>query len=128
MAVEWFPERLNAAIAEAFARSLVLAAADANAASPTHKARAEVRQTSPTNGVLRATGELGPIMEEGGRPHPETGRRGFLYLKGLNRYVSGTIHHPGTPAQPYIRPAAARWSHGEFNAVARVTLSSKGFR
>lgn len=126
MAVEWYPQRLSAAIAEAFRASLAEVAADAKATSPSSKAGAEVVQTGSTSAALRPTG-LGPIFEEGARPHEIDPHHGLLYLSNLGAFVSGPVHHPGSPPKPYIHPAAARWAAGGFQTVARGSLASQGF-
>jgi len=125
MPVQWFPERLNAALAVSFKASLAEVAADANATSPSSKAGATVVPTGETTAQLKPTG-IGAIFEEGAKPHEETGTKGYLYLGG-GRYVEGTIHHPGSPPKPYLGPAAARWANGGYQNTARATLASQGF-
>lgn len=123
----WYPERLNAAIAVAYAASLREAQADAAAHSPSATAGVEVQQTSATTAALKPTG-LGAIFEEGARPHeidPDPG--GVLYLRSLKIVVSGPVRHPGSPPKPYLGPAAARWAAGGFQATARATLRTQGF-
>lgn len=124
--VRWYPGRLNEAIQQAFDQSLKIAAFDANAHSPSQEAGAEVVSIGDTEAQLAVTGRLGGIMERGAGPHEETGTKGFLYINGS--YVSGTIHHPGSAAKPYVGPAASRWASGGFHGTARGILAARGFR
>lgn len=126
MPVEWFPEPLTAACLRGFQASLPAVAADASANSPDpDQAGAVVVPTGPTSAVLKPTG-LGPIFEEGARPHDITGTKGFLYL-GNGQFVSGTVHHPGSAPKPYLGPAAQRWANGECQAAMRVSCAASGF-
>jgi hypothetical protein len=102
-------------------------AADANATATAKEAGAVIVQTGPTSAALKPTG-IGAIMEEGASPHEIEPTKGYLYLKGRNVFVSVAVHHPGSPAKPYLSPAAARWANGGFQSTARVSLASGGFR
>lgn len=125
--LQWFPQGLNAAIQRGFEASLPRAAVDAEAHSPSKEAGAIVVQTGPTSAALKPTGK-GAIFEEGAKPHVIEPTKGYLYFKGENRYVSVAVHHPGSPAMPYLGPAAARWAGGGFQATARLSLAAGGFR
>lgn len=123
---QWFPERLNAAIARAYAESLKVAGADANAHSGSAKAGAKAVQTGANSGMLVPTGPIGAIQEKGARPHEEEAKNGIFRLANGD-FVTGPIHHPGRGAKPYIHPAAERWASGGFQGTARVTLGASGF-
>jgi hypothetical protein len=125
--VRWFPQGLNAAILRGFEGSLARVAADANATSPAKEAGAAIRQTGPTQAELTPTG-IGAIMEEGAKPHVIEPKKGYLYLKGQNVFVSVEVHHPGSPAKPYLGPAARRWAQGGFQSTAKVSLAASGYR
>lgn len=125
--VIWHPQALNAAIERAYAGSLRIAAADADAHSGSGEAGATAIQTSATMGVLHPTGRLGAIQEVGARPHEEVSSSGIFRLANGD-FVTGPIHHPGRGAKPYIRPAAGRWTSGGFQATARAILAGRGFR
>ena len=125
--VQWFPERLNATILTSFQASLAPVAADANANSPSSKAGATVEPTGPTSAELKPTG-IGAVFEEGAAPHEIEPKKGYLYLKGRNVFVSVAVHHPGSAPKPYLRPAAARWAAGGYNATARGVMAGGGFR
>jgi hypothetical protein len=128
MSLAWYPQvTLTPAIMRGFEASLARVAAEANAAAPAKEAGATIKQTSPNTAVLEPTG-IGAIMEEGAKPHTIAPTKGYLYLKGRNVYVSAEVHHPGSPAKPYLRPAAARWANGGFQSTARVSLAASGFR
>jgi hypothetical protein len=124
--VYWNPAPLDAAIAKGFEASLVEVAADASATSGSPKATATVHQTGPTSAELRAAGELGPIFEEGARPHEIEGSRGYLYLGG-GKFVSGVVEHPGSPRKPYLGEAAQRWMHGGCQGAMRESCAASGF-
>jgi hypothetical protein len=120
--VEFFPERLNVLLAQAYETSMAEAAALAEASAPAKEAGAEL-----VGSTLKATG-IGPIFEEGAKPHTETGSSGFLYLKGLDLYVSSPVHHPGMAPRPYIGPTAVAWATEIFQRTARSLLAVGGFR
>lgn len=126
MSLQWYPERLTASAIRGFQVSLAAVAADANATSPTPLAGATVKPTGPTSAVLEPTG-IGAILEEGAKPHTIPARKGYLYLKGENRFVSVEVHHPGSPPKPYLGPAAQRWASGECQAAMRASLAAGGF-
>lgn len=126
MTVEFFPERLNLAIVASFQASLGVLLADAMSGGSAN-AGATVVPTGPTSAHLAPTG-IGAIVEEGADPHiiePKAG--GVLYLRELDVFVSGPVHHPGRAAAPYLHPAAARWANGGYQATARGVLNSQGF-
>lgn len=125
--VTWFPQPLTAAITRSFSASLASVAADANANATAKEAGAVVVQTGPNSAALKPTG-IGAIMEEGAAPHVIEPTKGYLYLKGRNVFVSVAVSHPGSPPKPYLRPAAARWANGGFQATARASLAAGGFR
>ena len=125
--VRWFPQGLNAAIQRGFEGSLARVAADANATSPAKEAGATIIQTGPTSAALKPTG-IGAIMEEGAKPHEIAPTKGYLYLKGRNVFVSVAVHHPGSPAKPYLGPAAQRWALGGCQSTMRVSLAAGGYR
>jgi hypothetical protein len=122
----WYPERLTAAIYRAYAESLKVAGADAEAHSGSSKAGARAVQTGATTGSLVPTGPIGAIQEKGAGPHTIAGR-GVLRLANGD-FVTGPVQHPGRPAKPYIRPAAQRWASGGFQGVAKANLAGSGFR
>jgi hypothetical protein len=117
----WYPERLNSALATAYRASIQTAAQDAEANAPSPEAGVRV-----VGDGLEATGK-GPIFEQGAAPHVIAPTNGFLFLKGLNRFVSTPVDHPGSPPKRYIAPAAQRWALGGFQAVARTVLAIRGF-
>lgn len=127
MPVQWFPQGLNAALLRGFEASLPRAAADANANATAKEAGATVVQTGPTSAALKPTG-IGAIMEEGAKPHVIEPKKGYLYFKGRNVFVSVAVNHPGSPPKPYLSPAAARWANGGFQSTARASLAGSGYR
>ena len=126
VSVRWFPQRLNAAISTSFTVSLAKVAEDANAHSWS-KSGAVVRPTGENQAVLSPTG-LGAIEEKGARPHEiDVGSKGFLAFKD-GGFSSGPVQHPGMAAEPFLRPAAARWANGGYQSTARGVLAAGGFR
>lgn len=117
--VSWYPERLTATLFAGYRASLEAAARDADAAGGA-KAGAVIR-----GNTLFPTG-LGAIYEVGAAPHRIDSRGRVLFLRGLNRYVTGGVDHPGRPARPYLGPAATRWQHAA-PQIMRPFLRSAGF-
>lgn len=117
--VQWYPERLNAAIAAAYKDSLPAAKAAAEAQKPSDKVTVGLSGIDLTSSPA--------FFEEGARPHEIAPKGPFLYLKGENRFVAGPVQHPGAPAKPHIRPAAVEWANGLFQKVARLRLAASGF-
>ena len=121
MTLQWYPERLTAAIQRAYAESLKVAEAEAEAAKPSSKVKVGLSGDALTAEPA--------FFEKGAGPHEiDPGSKGFLALKGDNAFVSGPVHHPGSPPQPHIGPASVAWATRTFQAVARATLAAAGFR
>jgi hypothetical protein len=118
---QWYPERLNAAIAEAYKESLLVAEADAKATSPDpDKAGATLVGTA-----LAPTG-LGGVFEKGrrgGYAIAPTHSQALRIGTGFAEFATGGPMAP----KPYIGPAAQRWAAEEFQAVARARLAASGF-
>ena len=117
--LQWFPERLNAAIASAYKESLAAAEAEAEALKPSDKVH-----VSLIGNTLKSSPAF---FEEGARPHEIAPKGGFLFLKGENRYVSTAVEHPGSPPKPHVGPASVSWATRLFQAVARARLAASGF-
>lgn len=47
------------------------------------------------------------VVEVGGRPHQITSHGAYPLRDGEGRVFGRTVQHPGTPAQPYLRPGVA---------------------
>jgi hypothetical protein len=116
---QWFPERLNAAIAAAYKESLGAAKVEADALKPSAKVT-----VSLIGNELKSSPAF---FEEGARPHEIAPKGSFLYLKGENRFVSAPVEHPGSPPKPHIGPASVSWATRIFQAVARARLAASGF-
>lgn len=148
------PSRLNSAVASGFRRSVLVAAADANANKPASLvgARGTVRGAT---GFLIGTGALAHIFEGGAKPHViapgavasarSSSRRvdgvrtrvttvrkrrgGKQAMAGqLDHPISVAIPHPGMRPRPYLGPAGARWAQGGCAATMRASLILGGFR
>lgn len=121
MTLVWAPERLNAAIAQAYKESLLVAEADAKATSPDpDKAGAELVGTA-----LSATG-LGGVFEQGRHGGYPIAPKNALALKIGSGFAASAVGGPMAP-KPYIGPAALRWANGGFQSVARASLATQGF-
>lgn len=116
---QWFPGRLNAAIASAYRESLLAAKEAAEAAKPSDKVN-----VSLLGNELKSSPAF---FEEGAKPHEIAPKGNFLYLKGENRFVSGPVEHPGSPPKPHIGPAAIEWAKALFQTIARARLAGSGF-
>ena len=119
--VQWFPERLNAAIAEAYKASLAVALEDANATSPDpDKAGAKL-----VGNALAPTG-LGTVFEQGrqgGYDIAPTHAQALKIGTGFAAFATGGSMAP----KPYLGPAAQRWATEGFQATARARLAASGF-
>ena len=69
--------------------------------------------------TLHATNPVAHFFEGGVKPHVISQRGKVLYLKELNRFVSGEVHHPGMGAAPFMHPAAAAYP-GIFARVGKT--------
>lgn len=47
------------------------------------------------------------VVELGGRPHQITSHGNYPLRDGAGHVFGRTVQHPGTPAQPYLRPGVA---------------------
>jgi hypothetical protein len=54
-----------------------------------------------------AVTDYAAVVELGGRPHQITSHGAYPLRDGEGRVFGRTVQHPGTPAQPYLRPGAA---------------------
>jgi hypothetical protein len=96
---------IRAALPVAFAETAALANQLAAAQGLPH-AGVIPRQLGET-AILRPSDPKAAFFEAGTRPHVEAGSRGFLYLRGPNRFVAGSVQHPGMSPRPFMHPAAA---------------------
>lgn len=120
MTLLWYPERLNAAITEAYLRSLELAREDAAAHAPS-VAGAELHGTA-----LVGTG-LAPVFEHGRRGGYEIAPKKALALRFPSGSFASFAKGGAMKPEPFLGPAAARWATSGFQATARVTLATQGF-
>jgi hypothetical protein len=110
--VYWNPGPLYAKIISAHAEAVRAAGADAKRAAPrdTGKLAGSVRAvaSAPGRGAIIASARYAKIVEKGARPHPIAPKARVLAGKNFGP-VGGTVEHPGQDAQPFLRPAAARF-------------------
>jgi hypothetical protein len=109
--VIWRPEAHLAAL-----RSAVRPAASDLARAA--RAQCSSRRVAPTisatvvgeSATVGTRHPLGKILEEGAGPHVIEPKDGRVLRLADGRFVTGAVVHPGSPAQPFLRPSLPLWA------------------
>jgi hypothetical protein len=102
--VIWRPELFNARLAAAAIPAREEWAAVAGARCASSRVRGSMHVVGDR---VAATHPLAPIIEFGSKPH-EIGPKAKQALKFGSVFAAG-VEHPGTKAQPFMRPALPLW-------------------
>lgn len=108
---------IDAAITHLLERLAFEIEADAKAACPVKTGRLAASIEHEVNGQVARIGSNVPyagIVELGSGPHIIRAVRARVLANRETGEIFGpVVHHPGTPAQPYLRPALLRTRGGE---------------
>ena len=132
------PSRLNAQLVAGFKKSVAVAAADAQAHSPSPTKARAVPMVRGNVGYLLGKGPLAHIMEGGTEPHVIAPRKlgssrrrsgkKAIFAAGYAHPIAAPVAHPGMRKRPYLGPAGQRWAQGGCRTVMRAQLAAGGFR
>jgi hypothetical protein len=104
--VIWRPEALNARLLAASLRARSDWAKAAAVRCNSKRVAASIRVIGDR---VAALDPLGSILEAGARPHTIEPKRKVMKLAD-GGFVSGPVQHPGSPAQPFMRPTLPLWA------------------
>lgn len=105
----WRPELLNARLIAAAAPAAHDLARIAAMKARSRRVSASVRAVGVgTDFLVGSLHPLGKILEEGASPHTIEPRKRVLKMAD-GGFVTGPVQHPGSPAQPFLKPTLPLW-------------------
>ena len=110
--VIWRPEPLTARLIAAVAPAALDLQHVAQAKCKSKAVAATIRAIpTGSSATLGTPHPLGKIIEGGAHPHTITPKKGELGVLKLadGSFVRGSVKHPGSPAEPFLRPTLGLW-------------------
>lgn len=104
--VIWRPEALTARLIAAAVPARLQWATAARSRCSSKRVAASVKVLGES---VVATDPLAPIIEGGSGPHEIAPQPGKPLRLADGSFVAGPVRHPGTKAQPFLRPTLPLW-------------------
>jgi hypothetical protein len=107
VSVHWNDRLLKAKLLGAFALAIRDAAKVAQVKSPSRRVAASIRSVQVgKTAVVGSPDPLAGILEKGTRPHDIAPKVRLAMKLPDGGFARGSVDHPGTRAQPFLRPAS----------------------